>query len=163
MGWQIYRNDKKRHIARAKSGYSRDSSGVSAGRILKKFIRVAVAIALFSVGFEAGYYYFMLGHAGIAGVAQPALGNEAPLSSHSYTPTQGFVPDEATAVRIAEAVSFPVYGEESIKREEPFRVTLEDDIWTIEGKPLPRDVVGGIVFLQIAKTDARVMRMTHGR
>jgi len=96
-------------------------------------------------------------------LVQPAFGNDAPASSHSYIPQQGFVPDEATAIRIAEAVLFPVYGVDQIKREEPFTVTLEGDIWTIEGKPLPRDVVGGVVFLQISKTDARVMRMTHGK
>jgi len=93
----------------------------------------------------------------------PAFGNDAPASPHSYIPQQGFVPDEATAIRIAEAVLFPVYGADQIKREEPFTVTLQDDIWTIEGKTLPRDVVGGVVFLQISKTDARVVRMTHGK
>ena len=95
--------------------------------------------------------------------ALPAFGNDAPASPYSYVPQQGFVPDEATAIRIAEALLFPVYGADQIKREEPFRVTLQDDIWTIEGKTLPRDVVGGVVFLQISKTDARVVRMTHGK
>jgi hypothetical protein len=38
---------------------------------------------------------------------------------HSYVPPKGFVPDEKTAIRIAEAVWSPIYGEEEIRREKP--------------------------------------------
>jgi len=34
---------------------------------------------------------------------------------HSYVPDSGFVPNAATAVRIAEAVWIPIYGEAQIE------------------------------------------------
>jgi hypothetical protein len=44
----------------------------------------------------------------------------AASQKHSYVPPKGFVPDEKTAIRIAEAVWSPIYGEEQIQGEKPF-------------------------------------------
>jgi len=52
---------------------------------------------------------------------------------HSYKPKDGFVPNEKTAIRIAEAVLTPIYGEKQIKSEEPFSAKLHDGVWTVEG------------------------------
>jgi hypothetical protein len=53
--------------------------------------------------------------------------------SHSYVPKEGFVPNEKTAIRIAEAVLGPIYGEVQIAKERPFAATLKGGVWTIEG------------------------------
>jgi hypothetical protein len=53
--------------------------------------------------------------------------------SHSYVPKEGFVPNEKTAIRIAEAVLGPIYGEDQIAKERPFAATLKGGVWTIEG------------------------------
>jgi len=78
----------------------------------------------------------------------------------SYKPANGFVPDEATAVRIAEAVLIPIYGEEQIKSERPFKATLKDGIWLVQGY-LPRGLKGGTGIVKIAKSDARIVFLIH--
>ena len=49
---------------------------------------------------------------GVLGLAGPSAAQTP--APHSYVPPKGFVPDSATAVRIAEAVWIPIYGAEQI-------------------------------------------------
>jgi hypothetical protein len=81
---------------------------------------------------------------------------------HSYVPPRGFVPDQQTAGRIAEAVWIPIYGEEHIKSERPFKARLENDVWTVEGT-LPKGFVGGVAIAEISKSDGRILRVSHGK
>ena len=83
----------------------------------------------------------------------------------SYVPPKGFVPDSATAVRIAIAVWTPIYGARQIRREAPYRATLRDSVWTIEGSLNcgGQRCVGGVALAEIAKRDARIIRVSHGR
>lgn len=81
---------------------------------------------------------------------------------HFYQPRDGFVPDETTAVRIAEAVLIPVYGEEKIKNERPFKAILRKDIWIVEDS-LPEGWLGGVAIVEISKKDGRIYRMSHGK
>lgn len=81
---------------------------------------------------------------------------------HSFVPEQGFVPNETTAVTIAEAILVPIYGKDAIERQKPFVVSLFGNVWTITGS-LPKDILGGVFFVQIAKQDARVITLTHGK
>jgi hypothetical protein len=50
-----------------------------------------------------------------------------------FRPEAGFVPDAATALKIAEAVLIPVYGEALTRSERPFKAVLEGDVWIITG------------------------------
>jgi NTF2 fold immunity protein len=82
-------------------------------------------------------------------------------------PPHGFVPDSATAVRIAVAVWIPIFGEGQIMGEQPFIATLKDSVWTVTGS-LPRapkgyGVVGGTAVAKIAQRDARILFVTHYR
>ncbi len=84
-----------------------------------------------------------------------------------YAPPKGFVPDSATAVRIAVAVWIPIYGERQIMSEQPFVATLKDSVWTVTGS-LPRppagaEVVGGTAMVRIAKRDGRILFLWHYR
>ncbi len=81
---------------------------------------------------------------------------------HSYVPPKGFVPDEQTAMRIAEAIWSPIYGEEKIQREKPFVATLRDGVWTVEGS-LPKGWAGGVALAEISKKDGRILRVSHGK
>ena len=45
----------------------------------------------------------------------------------------GVVSDEETAIRIAEAILFPVYGEGAIRGQRPYQVALKEGKWTVEG------------------------------
>jgi hypothetical protein len=84
-----------------------------------------------------------------------------------YVPPNGFVPDSATAVRIAVAVWTPIYGAEQLAHERPFRATLRSGIWHVQGSlPKPRGrlvAVGGVAEIEIAKRDGRIVRVSHGR
>jgi NTF2 fold immunity protein of polymorphic toxin system component len=89
-----------------------------------------------------------------------------------YKPKSGYVPDAKTAVKIAEAVLIPVYGEKKIESERPFTAALNNEVWTATGTfrcPDGREGAaamgcrGGVASVRIAKDDARILSMEHGR
>ena len=81
---------------------------------------------------------------------------------HTYMPPNGYVPDAATAIKIAVAVWEPIYGRKQIEGEKPFTAVLRDGIWTVQGS-LPLHTSGGVALAEIAKDDGRILRVTHGR
>ena len=95
-------------------------------------------------------------------VGLPWLLNAQHAPAHSYVPPNGFVPDSITAVRIATAVWNPIYGEQQIQGEQPYRASLREGIWTVEGS-LPDDYIGGVAIAEIAKRDGRIVRVSHGK
>ena len=70
-------------------------------------------------------------------------------------PKNGYVPDAATAIKIAVAVWNQFYGERQIADEKPYRATLKDGVWTVEGSMPPN-------LIEIAKSDGRILRVEHG-
>jgi hypothetical protein len=86
-------------------------------------------------------------------------------------PKQGYVPDSATALKVAEAVLIPVYGQAKIESQRPFTAKLKDDVWTVSGTLLCADVqlrrpapvlvspCQGILEVRISKSDAHVLEM----
>ena len=90
----------------------------------------------------------------------------AKMPKNGYTPSNGYVPDAATAVKVAEAVLIPVYGEQKIVSERPFTATLERDVWTVEGTLYCGDgkpglCPGGTATVKLSKDDARILFMIH--
>jgi hypothetical protein len=73
----------------------------------------------------------------------------------------GLVPDKETAIRIAEAIFFPIYGEKTIRAQRPYKVRLKDGKWTIDGAPPPRGMTGGSFHIVILQHDARVLEIYH--
>jgi NTF2 fold immunity protein len=97
-------------------------------------------------------------------IAALALASPAGLQQvpqHSYIPPNGFVPDSATAIRIAVAVWTPIYGARQIAAERPFVVKLEDSVWTVSGSLPAGQNVGGVAFARIAKRDGRILQISH--
>jgi len=92
----------------------------------------------------------------------------AQTAEHSVTPKNGFVPDAKTAIKIAVTVWEPIYGEAEIAGEKPYRARLDTNgVWTVEGS-LPKmyfggPVSGGVAIAEIAKSDARILRVSHGK
>lgn len=94
-------------------------------------------------------------------------------SAQSYRPKAGFVPDSATAIKIAEAVLTPVYSEDKIVAERPFSAELKGDVWTVagtlhctdeRGKPVPSDYChGGVATVRLSRIDGRILFMIHGK
>lgn len=76
-------------------------------------------------------------------------------------PREGLVPDRETAIKIAEAVLFRLYGEDSIKGQRPYVVKEDDYIWWISGT-LPKDSFGSVFNIAISKHTAAVLRLTLG-
>ncbi|MCH7947882.1 MAG: YbbC/YhhH family protein [candidate division Zixibacteria bacterium] len=80
----------------------------------------------------------------------------------SVIPVDGRVPNEETAIRIAEAVWLPIYGNE-IYNSKPFHAKLiGDSIWVVEGT-LPEGHLGGVPYAAIQKKDGKVVKISHGQ
>jgi len=85
------------------------------------------------------------------------------LASAQTKPKDGFVPDAATAIKIAVAVWEPIYGTNTLAYEKPYRARLlTNTVWKVEGS-LPRDpsIVGGVMTALIAKEDGRILDVYH--
>jgi NTF2 fold immunity protein len=100
----------------------------------------------------------------ILSFAQFISGAQTPGGNRSrYVPPNGYVPDEHTAVAIAEAVLVPIYGENLIKAERPFHATIAHGVWTVMGT-LPKGYdVGGVAVLKLSKSDARILQVIHSK
>lgn len=82
------------------------------------------------------------------------------------------VPDAQTAIKIAEANWLPIYGE-GINKNKPFKARLENNkIWIVEGTlPGANEVsgrsisvtVGGVPYIEIQKSDGKILKVTHGK
>jgi len=81
---------------------------------------------------------------------------------HNYKPSQGYVPNAETAIRIALAVWEPIYGKKPIDSEKPYRATLKNGVWTVEGS-LPPGWRGGVAIAEISASDGTILRVSHGR
>ena len=79
-----------------------------------------------------------------------------------FRPDAGFVPDEATAIRIAEAVLIPIYGEKKVVSERPFSAKLKGHVWHVEGY-LPPGAFGGVAEVSLDKRDGRILSVIHGK
>jgi NTF2 fold immunity protein of polymorphic toxin system component len=79
---------------------------------------------------------------------------------NGYRPPNGFVPDDKTAIRIAEAIWTPIYGEEQINKERPIIVELRDGVWFVRGT-LQKDQLGGVMEAEISKKDGRIIAVRH--
>ena len=77
----------------------------------------------------------------------------------SFRPTNGYVPDQKTATQVAEAVLVSIYGEEQMKSEEPFKVSLDGDIWTVKGAL--HHGPGGNAEVKLSKKDGAVLYVSH--
>jgi|GEM_PF-982730 len=75
-------------------------------------------------------------------------------------PAAGFIPDSRTAIKLAEVIWLPIYGN-SIYKEKPFNCTLlNDTTWIVFGT-LPKTSVGGTLYIQMNKNDGKILKVTH--
>ena len=72
----------------------------------------------------------------------------------------GVVANKETAIRIAEAILFPVYGESAIRGQQPYQVTLKDGKWIVDGTVRP-GFAGGSFHIIILQRDARVVKIGY--
>lgn len=72
----------------------------------------------------------------------------------------GVVPNKETAIKIAEAVWLPIYGDDVLD-EKPFIARLDGNIWTVEGTL--HATHGGAAIIRLQKTDGRIIVVSHGK
>ncbi|QIK52904.1 hypothetical protein G7051_00495 [Dysgonomonas sp. HDW5B] len=83
------------------------------------------------------------------------------------TLTTNYVPNEETAKKIAEAIWLPIFGER-IFEQRPYKATLVNDVWKVRGlMPLPcrnePGCRGGTAYIEIRKSDCKILLVKHGR
>jgi hypothetical protein len=80
----------------------------------------------------------------------------------SMNKIKDYVPDEETAIKIAEAIWLPIYGEDVLKKK-PYKATLiNNEFWRVEGS-LEEEELGGVPIIEIRKTDCKILKVTHGK
>ena len=81
---------------------------------------------------------------------------------NSQKEINNYVPDEVTAKKIAEAIWCPIYGEKQIEAQKPFKVELKDNIWIVNGTMI-NNSEGGVAYIEIQKSDCKILKVTHGK
>ena len=71
------------------------------------------------------------------------------------------VPNEETAIKIAEVILFSIYGQ-NIYSSRPYCIELKNGVWIIEGS-LPKDSKGGVPYIEIQKKDGKILKVMHGK
>jgi len=90
----------------------------------------------------------------------------------SPPPSSVRVPDEATALKIAEPALIKTYGKRQIDDERPLTATLENGIWTVGGTLCcpdrsghrtcePGMCLGGVAVLKLRQSDGKILSINH--
>jgi hypothetical protein len=77
-------------------------------------------------------------------------------------PINNIVADETTAIRIAEAILAPIYGERILAKQRPLIANLVGDVWQINGTMRPF-AFGARIHVEISKRDGRILQVTLGQ
>ena len=133
----------------------------------KKVIKKVFAVAVFVLGIIGSYN---LGISNI-GIHNPKRAEGKLTGTQTYEfgfmPDQGLVPDEETAVKIAEVVWLPIYGE-AIYDRLPFVAYYDgkEDVWYVRGTmpeaPPGKTLFGGTPEMTIKRTDGQILFVSHG-
>jgi NTF2 fold immunity protein of polymorphic toxin system component len=81
----------------------------------------------------------------------------------------GFIPNESTALRVAEPELIRIYGASVIRRERPLTAELEENTWIVGGTLHCSDgnggtttvCIGGVATVHLSKPDGRVLEIFH--
>lgn len=78
-----------------------------------------------------------------------------------FSPKEGLVPDEKTAIAVSEIIFTKIYGYDQINEQRPFIANLKGDNWEISGT-LPSNKLGGVAYIELKK-NGQVVRLSHSR
>lgn len=83
------------------------------------------------------------------------------LSMKNKYEIKDIVPDETTAIKVAEAIWLPIYGER-IYSQKPYVVKLiNNNNWEVTGTLHSKK--GGVAYIRIRKKDCKILKVTHGK
>ncbi|MGH2647485.1 MAG: YbbC/YhhH family protein [Ginsengibacter sp.] len=88
------------------------------------------------------------------------LNMNAQKTNGSFPPeNEGYVPNAETAIKVAEAIWLPIYGDK-IYDSKPFKATLKDnEVWVVVGTLHTQK--GGVPYAEIQKKDCKVLNVIH--
>lgn len=81
----------------------------------------------------------------------------------NHSPVDDYVPDEKTAIKVAEAIWLPIYGD-GVLDKKPFKATQSDDgkVWIVKGT-VPKGMLGGYPIAEIRKSDCKILRVSRSK
>jgi hypothetical protein len=75
---------------------------------------------------------------------------------------ESFVPNEETAIKVAEAVWLPIFGNEIYDNRPFVAKLLNSRIWLVQGTTV-KTQFGGVPYIEIQKSDCKVLRVYHDK
>ena len=63
---------------------------------------------------------------------------------------------------VAENILFQIYGEETIRNEQPYYIKKYKNKWIISGS-LPDDLEGGVFEITINEDNSQIESLIHGK
>ena len=84
------------------------------------------------------------------------------VTAQAPTPKPGFIPDEKTEIKVAEAILSSIYGDQQIISKRPFHARLQNGVWTVAGS-LPSGMEGGVATIRIDQHTGAVLSYIHGK
>lgn len=73
------------------------------------------------------------------------------------------IPDEETAISVAEVYLFKTFGKEKIEEEQPYQIGKVDGYWIIKGTMPSKYILGGFFEMVINSKNGEVVRLFHGK
>lgn len=68
-----------------------------------------------------------------------------------------YVPNDTTAIKVAEAILEGFIGKEEVNLIKPFKANLESGIWQVDGAP-PK-ALGGTMHVRLQASDCKVLKV----
>lgn len=72
------------------------------------------------------------------------------------------IKDSLTAVNVAEAILFSIYGKDNVTRQQPYETYLINNYWVVSGT-LPKGSLAGTFLIIINAFDSKIIKITHGK
>lgn len=104
--------------------------------------------------------------AGLGATAIFLIAQAEPARDQRQTPKywkkEGAVRTAAVAIGIGDAIGRDYYGHEQIDQQLPLTAKLRKGVWQVRGT-LPKGMVGGVLEVDVQKSDGKVVRLTHSK
>ncbi len=72
------------------------------------------------------------------------------------------IADKETAIIVAEAILFKIYGKDKITKQRPYEINQIDNYWVLNGT-IPKNMLGGTFLIIINSTNGQIVKLTHGK
>ena len=83
-------------------------------------------------------------------------------TKQQYILNRDYVPNEETAIKVAEAIWLPIYRKR-IYENKPFRAILTNtNVWIVVGTTM-KETHGGVPYIEIQKKDCKILKVSHGK